>query len=449
MDNRENYQMDEETIDLKELLLYILRKWRVLIIVGLIGVVVGAGVQVMKPEKTFDNLDKGTLHLMEIEQYARYQRLYDEQLEKEKASVYMNMDPAQVYSGQKVYHISAYESDMNRIGKGYGAVALDPQIYHELAEISGLGCTGREIQELVSVGFARYDKSETNLPTEAMKSSGNLTISVKAPNTDALGSMMEYLDRQIAETHAYFTSNVPEFTYELISDTLDVGYNAGVLAARSMSAELLNGYIKEMDALKKKLTEDDLLYYNVVYGGGEEHVQPAKKGLGWLKWGMIVGVLFGGLMVVFYGVKYLLDGRIKTVDELKQRYGLPLMALVSAAKSERKRCFIDRLLETRLEYNTDEYLRTSIDVMKKSRIQICGDMKNAEIAAKLNLFSDDADVVVCDRFAVDEHAQRAIRETDGVVLFVQLWKTKHTELIRELETCGRLGQKVFGVVVIG
>jgi len=449
MDNRENYQMDEETIDLKELLLYILRKWRVLIVAGLIGVALGAGVQMMKPEKTFESLDKGALHLMEIEQYARYQQLCKEQLKKEEDSVYMNMDPQQVYSGQKVYHISAYESDMNRIGKGYSAVALDPQIYHELAEVSGLECTGREIQELVSVGFARYEKNKTDMPSDETKRSGNLTISVKAPNSDALSSMMDYLDEQIEETHAYFAANVPEFTYELVSDTLDVGYNAGVLTARSISAEVLSGYIKEMAELEKRLTEDDWLYYNVVYGNGEKSVQPAEKGFAGLKWGIVVGILFGGLMVVFYGVKFLLDGHIKNVDELKQRYGLPLMALVSAVKSERKRCFIDQLLETRLEYNTDEYLRTSIDVMKKNRIQICGDMKNAEIAAKLNLFSEDTDVVICDRFAVDEHAQRAVRDTDGVVLFVQLWKTKHTELLRELETCRRLGQNVIGVVVIG
>ena len=118
------------------------------------------------------------------------------------------------------------------------------------------------------------------------------------------------------------------------------------------------------------------------------------------------------------------------------------------AKKNKKRCVIDQLLEVKYEYNTDQYLRTSLEVLKESRIQVCGDMKNADIAEKLKLFDDSPAVVVCDRFAVDECAQRAIRDTGGVVLFVQLWKTKHAELLRELETCDRLGQKVLGIVVI-
>lgn len=35
---------DDQVIDLKEIFLYVCRKWRILIILGLIGIVVGIGV---------------------------------------------------------------------------------------------------------------------------------------------------------------------------------------------------------------------------------------------------------------------------------------------------------------------------------------------------------------------------------------------------------------------
>jgi len=442
MDNR----MEAEGIDAKELLLYILRKWRILIIAGLAGIVLGAGMQMITPEKSIDDLEMDKLHLKEIGQYARYQQLYDEQIEKEADSVYMNMDPHQVHSGQKVYYISAYESDMNRIGEGYSAILRDSQIYDELARISGLGCTEREIHELVSVWFGRYEKGEIDPLFGDVTRSGKVTIYIKSPNEEACDSMMEYLDARVAEVNEYFAANLEGFSYEVISNTCSVGYDAGVVAMRSDSAELLDGYVKDMADLKNKLTEDDLLYYSEVYAVDEEEEE---GGLGWLKWGIVIGVLFGGLMTAFYGMKFLLNGHVKSLDELKRQYGLSLLAIMAAEKDGKRHSAVDRLLETKYEYNTDEYLRTSVDVMKKNRIQLCGDMKNAEIAAKLNLFAGDADVVVCDRFAVDARAQRAVSETDGVVLFVQLWKTKHAELVRELETCYRLGQKVLGVVVIG
>ncbi len=464
MENRKDYQMEEDIVDLKELLLYVLRKWRILIIAGLVGVVLGVGLQMIKPEKTVEDMNIGSLHLKEIEQYDRYQKYYAQLLEKEAASVYLNMDPMQVYSGQKAYYISAYKSDLDRIGEEYRAILLDSQIYQELAQLSGLDCTEREIRELVSVEFSRYDASNMELVLEEetdkkkvafsagkidltfdeMKGNGKVTISINVPTMEARDGMMKYLDARVSEVNERFAANLKEFACEPIAEISKFGYDEGIEKAREDSLKVLVDYEEEIENLKSKLTEDDLLYYSSANSSGV-----AKKSVSDLiKWGIIVGVLFGGLMVVFYGVRFLFDGCVKTVDELKQRYSLSLIAVMAAVKGKKNRCVIDRLLETKYEYNTDQYLRASLEVMKESRIQICGDMKNAEIAEKLNLFSDNEAVVVCDRFAVDEYAQRAISETDGAVLIVQLWKTKHAELLRELETCDRLGQKVLGIVVI-
>ena len=89
MDNINYKQTDEEVIDLKELMLFILRKWRVLILAGIIGVVLGCAFGLLKQEKSIEDLELEELHLQEIGQYARYQQLYDEQLRKEAESVYM------------------------------------------------------------------------------------------------------------------------------------------------------------------------------------------------------------------------------------------------------------------------------------------------------------------------------------------------------------------------
>lgn len=444
MENRNYQQKDEEVIDLKELILYILRKWRVLILAGLIGVAIGCGFGLLKPEKTIDDLEMDELHLKEIDQYARYQQLYDEQLEKEAASVYMNMDPNAVHSGQKVYYISAYESDMNRIAEGYSAILRDSQIYDELAQISGLGCTEREIHELVSVWFSRYDKGEIDPLFGDLKRSGKVTISIKSPNMDACSRIMEYLDARVMGVNEYFDAKLNEFSYEIISNTCNVGYDSGVVTARSNSAQLLAGYVTEMANLKKNLTEDDLLYYSEVYAAEEEEEE---GGLGWLKWGIVIGVLFGGMMVCFYGAKFLLDDRVKTIDELKNTYGLHLIACLNGEKKVSS-CVIDRMLMTKPQYNSEAYLKAALAAMDVKSIHVCGDMDNAQLNAQMELLSGEEGVTVSDRLAVDENAQQMAKNADGVVLYVQLWNTKHAELVRELEIAHHVHARVLGVIVL-
>ena len=73
---------DEQEIDLIELILYVCRRWRSLIALGLIGVVIGLGVGLYKAnvKPKLDDFEVEELHLKEIEQYARYQALYEEQV---------------------------------------------------------------------------------------------------------------------------------------------------------------------------------------------------------------------------------------------------------------------------------------------------------------------------------------------------------------------------------
>ena len=57
----------EEEIDLLELVAYIGRRWRVLIVAVLIGILLGSVVGFLKPAPSVDSLEIEKLHLKEIE----------------------------------------------------------------------------------------------------------------------------------------------------------------------------------------------------------------------------------------------------------------------------------------------------------------------------------------------------------------------------------------------
>ena len=444
MENRNYQQMDEEVIDLKELMLYILRKWRVLILAGLIGVVIGCAFGLLKPEKSIDDLEIDKLHLKEINQYVHYQRLYDEQVRKEEESVYMNMDPENVWRGSKIYYLTAYESDLTRINEMYNSIFRNERIYYDLIDASGLNCTEMAIRDLAWVSFSKYDREEKENLFGKRERSFQVSIGTVAPTEEACRAMLNMLDERVQGINRLVERTYPNAKYELISDSCKVGYDSGVINKRSESAEILASYINQMGKLKKDvLTDDDMLYYSEVYLPEEEK----EIGLGWLKWGIVIGVLFGGMMVCFYGILFLLNDSVKTVDELKNTYGLHLIAFFDG-KKKISRCPIDRVLTIKKQYNSEAYLRAALAAMDVKAMHVCGDMENVQLAEKIKQLSGETGITVSDRLAVDEKAQQMVKAAEGVVLYVQLWNTKRDDLVRELEIANHIQVPVLGVVVI-
>lgn len=443
MENKNYCQMDNEILDVKELIFFILRKWRVLFLAGIIGLVVGCCFGLFAPERRVEWLELDKLHLEEIDQYARYQEIYNEQLRKGKESVYMNLDPEAVHMYNKLYYIKAYEADINHINEMYNSILRDEHIYHELIEASGLQCSEIAMQELVTISFEKYEIEENDFLFGSHERDALVTVRAVAPEKEACEKMMTLLDEWVRNVNSFVASKYPNIMVELLSDTYRMGYDSEIMTKRRDYATLLATYISEMEKLEKKFSDDDKLYYQEVYA-----IEKSERGMTWLKWGLIVGVLFGGMLIAFYGVVFLLDGHVKTIDELKRVYGLHIIACLKDDKKVNK-CVIDRMLTGKQQYNSMAYLRAVLmEEPEVKTLHLCGDMENAQLAATMKLLAGENGVTISHRMALDENARLGAREADGVVMFVQLWNTKHAELVRELEIATHINARVLGVVVL-
>ncbi|MBR5287073.1 MAG: hypothetical protein IKU34_00590 [Clostridia bacterium] len=443
MENRNYHQIDEDFLNIKELIFYILRKWRILILAGVLGVILGCLTGFFIPEKSVESFDLTELNLEEIGQYARYQQLYQEQLRKEQDSVYLNLDPQAVQTCRMIYYISAPEEDITLIGETYKAIFRGAQIYTDLIEASGLECSEMAMQELAAISFSKYDLDEVVL-LEKRNREAKIIVEAVAPNEEACQGMKKVLEARVQEVNELVRSKYPDATIELLSDVCRMEPHPELLTKRDEDTAMMATYVAEMEKLEKKLTDDDKLYYGKVYAVEEED---DKLGLKWLKWGLIAGVLFGGMMVVFYGVVYLLDGHVKTLDELRQMYGLHLLACLGEEQNQ-SGCAIDRMLRTKLPCNNAAYLQSVFSVMGVKSVHLCGNMENAQLAAKMKQAAGESGMTFSAQLATDAHAQQMAKAAEGVVLFVQLWNTKHAELVRELEIAHHINARVLGVVVI-
>ena len=157
-DNMYNNYEDDMEIDLVDLLFYLLKKWRSLIVAIVIGAILGAGLYVVKnhqqqaeqaaqeaellkndEDEAFDekdyNISKDTKVNMDIAY--QYRQLYNKQLEYNQKSIIMQLDPNEVYAGVLEYYISA-GNNTGLLSELYQSIMNYDDILEELNDASGL-----------------------------------------------------------------------------------------------------------------------------------------------------------------------------------------------------------------------------------------------------------------------------------------------------------------------
>ena len=439
---RQRLREGEEEIDLVQMMRYILQKWKILLLAGVVGLLVGGALGAMKTEKEPAQMDINNLNADQIQQYVSYHQFYEDEVARQKESIYMNMDPGAVYMAGKSYYVAAQESDLNRLGLAIGSILQKQEVYDRIWAETGLTCSQSSLSELMSVWFMETEKNAIQL-SDDRSSDGRVNISVAAPSEEIGEKILAVLDEQVQAICAQVAQTAEGgMTYEAMTQTGRTGYCENVVTARQNGEKRLATYQETLGKIEKNLTDNDKAYYAQVYEGSWK---PENKAPKWATIGAVaLFVLAGG----WYVLMFLLDGSVKGTDELEERYGLHLLARVEPEGAAKKNLRgLNKLFAEKPLYNDAAYLSAALSATGVSGLVLSGDLANAQIAQTMKAAAQAGGYKVCDRFAVD--AQAVADKTDGVVLFIQPWVTKNAQVLRELEICEFNGLPVLGFVAVG
>ena len=439
---RQRLREGEEEIDLVQMMRYILQKWKILLLAGVVGLLVGGALGAMKTEKEPAQMDINNLNADQIQQYASYHQFYEDEVARQKESIYMNMDPGAVYMAGKSYYVAAQESDLNRLGLAIGSILQKQEVYDRIWAETGLTCSQSSLSELMSVWFMETEKNAIQL-SDDRSSDGRVNISVAAPSEEIGEKILAVLDEQVQAVCAQVAQTAEGgMTYEAMAQTGRTGYCENVVTARQNGEKRLAAYQETLGKIEAKLSDNDKAYYAQVYEGSWKPENQAPK---WATIGAVaLFVLAGG----WYVLMFLLDGSVKGTDELEERYGLHLLARVEPEGAAKKNLRgLNKLFAEKPLYNDAAYLSAALSAAGVSGLVLSGDLANAQIAQTMRTAAQAGGYKVCDRFAVD--AQAVADKTDGVVLFIQPWVTKNAQVLRELEICEFNGLPVLGFVAVG
>lgn len=439
---RQKIRNEKEEIDLVQMIQYVLQKWKILLLAGVVGLLLGGAFGAMKTGKEPAQMDINDLNADQIQQYASYHQFYEDEVARQKESIYMNMDPEAVYMANKKYYIAAQESDLNRLGLAIGSILQKQDVYDQVREKTGLTCSQRCLAELMSIWFTETEKKAIQL-NDDNSNDGRIYISVSAPSEEIGEEILAVLDAQVQAVCAQIAQTAEGgMTYEAMTQTGRTGYNGDVVSARLNGADRLAAYLETLSKIEKDLTDDDKAYYAQVYEG---EWKPKNK---MLKWAVLGGFAFFVLAGGWFALAFLLDGSVKGTDELEDRYGLHLLARVEPEGAAKKNLRgLDKLFAEKPQYNDGAYLSAALSATGISGLVLSGDLANAQIAQTMKTAAQAGGYKVCDRFEVD--VQAVADKMDGVVLFIQPWVTKKAQVLRELEICDFNGLPVIGFVAVG
>lgn len=439
---RQKIRNEKEEIDLVQMIQYVLQKWKILLLAGVVGLLLGGAFGAMKAGKQPAQMDIDDLNIDQIQQYANYHQFYEDEVARQKESIYMNMDPEAVYMANKSYYVAAQESDLNRLGLAIGSILQKQDVYDQVWEKTGLTCSQRCLAELMSIWFTETEKKAIQL-SDDRSNDGRIYISVSAPSEEIGEEILAVLDAQVQAVCAQIAQTAEGgMTYEAMTQTGRTGYNGDVVSARLNGADRLAAYLETLSKIEKDLTDDDKAYYEQVYEG---EWKPKNK---ILKWAVLGGFAFFVLAGGWFALAFLLDGSVKGTDELEDRYGLHLLARVEPEGAAKKNLRgLDKLFAEKPQYNDGAYLSAALSATGISGLVLSGDLANTQIAQTMKTAAQAGGYKVCDRFEVD--AQAVADKMDGVVLFIQPWVTKKEQVLRELEICDFNGLPVIGFVAVG
>lgn len=486
MNENMNYSYDDEEIDLIDLMFYLLKQWKTLILAVLIGAILGSGIYVVKKnaaeaeaaaaavqttvsEEDAEDLletyqvDPDVKNNMELAY--QYRQLYRKQLEYNQKSMIMQMDPSRVYCGKVKYYISA-GTDTTLVSSVFESLMEESDFLQRMKAASGLECEEQYIRELIDWSVSRDSDASINIQNyssdEAYFTAKNVTITYTVNSGDerSCSAMLQVIRDRVAELDESCRENYPEYEMTKVADSVRVIANSNYLSQQKNNADQLNTYLTNMSRLESAFEENDLEYYNLAYlsreydPDEEEVVEPVvePESVSPVKW-LLIGVL---LMCVCWGgvylVRYLLDPRIRTSGEVQNMYRCPLLGRVSSGKPAGKGIngWLDRLYgRCKAPVDSVDYVAAAVDSLQKEELLVCGNASLPAVTALMQQLSGQ-----CRKLSVgglvsqDNRTLEEAKQADGVILAVQIGETRRAELQRELEVCRLQGIPVAGIVVV-
>ena len=460
-----NYENEyEKEIDLKDLIFYVLQKWRQLILAAvLLGIALGgykvaSGLAVRSDSEAYQKLE---------EQYTEDQEDYERALasgEREVELLQAAIKAQETYLDESILmKLDAYAKpeasadffvklDNEEWDNLPIAAPLDPTDSIVRVYTSNLTrCVDwEELSEETGRGIV-YLKEVTSIALDY--SSNTFTITVAEETEEAAAALLSEIIRQLQDRHDEIAKEVGGHTLVLVNESVGTRVDQSLSDTQKKNRDLIATYQKSLTDKEKAL--DELK---------EPEVPSAYSNRQMLKTGIKFGVIgaFAGVFLVafFWAMLYVLSGKLRTEDEMKSAYGIPVLGVFSEQPKTGAFSGIDRLLQKlggKLHSLSDEVVLSRAAVTLHNlysdggKLLVTGSIAKEQlqsVASGLEAQLSGVELICGENIAQSLQTLKLVPECDGVLLVEQRGVSSCSTIEQEKELAESLGKKIVGCIIL-
>lgn len=496
---------EEREINLIDLVAEILSHWRGLLILMLAGAVLMGAFSYVRSyrgamqvqEEPEEELSEEEIELAGLEELSREERLEELEniLEEPKKlsvmavlddeqenamhqqyveeSVLMKMDPYNIPKTELIFQIR-----MEDMGESY----ILRSVYEDL--VNGVGMlqwvedktdiSAVSADELISA-WAKSNVMVLNGGQETELGNDCLKVSVVHYDAAECKKLAQCVKDYIQEQNERLTLELGAHEVTLLSEASGVVMDTSVRDRQiSYSNSRLSFLVNGANA-RAGFTKAQEMYYDLLSGGDgilsedeEEETEAAEeiaqKPSVSKKYVVLGAFLFAFLYAGVIFVIYIMNGKLRTSDELQRLFNISQLGLV-VKEDGKKRFIVDRWIDALRSRGKRRFTReqslelaaaaVKISAQKQELDSVClmgCDLKAGADAVcqalKERLGREKLEVMILDNVLYDAEAMEKLGKSQGVVLVEKAMSTMCEEIARELELAQRQGIRVLGGIVV-
>lgn len=454
MKENSEFKPQDLWINFRDLFLYVLLRWRSILVVALAGAVLLGGVKYLKDFMNYKD-NAGTVAVdgsdLDVDAKAHvalaigYRGIYEKHATYNANALYMKIDADAVPTWNLSYMIAGENS--YAVASLYRKHLSSQNLYEGLTgqlEQKDDEYLSAYLAELVSFSL---DYEASDAPSQKVF----LDIKVVAPTQELCEQVTDLMRESMDALLSEVTASTSTHSSKLVYDHYAVRLTESVRTFQQNSLRAQDNALKDLEEAESKLTAAEKEYLNqLVNGENTTSVAPPSVS----KKFIVLGFLLGGvLMAAWYALRYIFCGRVLSESDVALRYGIHVFGSVA---SDKKRFFIDRWLLNWLQDKSGQLplMQRQIALVAKAAeshtVYVIGDEDVAERLPGLAEAVQGMDMALQmgNSPLTSDEGMAGMAAADAVLLVKQIGVSTHKDIIRELALAEQLGQKVLGVILL-
>lgn len=319
----DNYGKHEDGLDILAALGYLVTKWKSIIIIAIIGLVLGAGYAVISTNEAAVPADNTGMSAEETTSYDMAKRTYEESqkrvemLEEYLAeSAYMAINPYDVQRSTISYSVEGLQKELPGVNAAIYSYVIDGALIEDLVKVGPY--TEKEVDLLISI-----EQSPEEFVVLNENSLGQTTFRISIM-TGTEKEAKELLDQMKISLDAYIDTLKEQqviTSYEHLSSEVKTVVANVIAEDQSYFREKYNNEKSNLNTYKEKY-ESEASSANVLTenGGISKGTLIKYGGVGFVG-GAVIAIVFWILVCVF-------DSRLYAITDKEKRFGTKLLASI-------------------------------------------------------------------------------------------------------------------------